>query len=469
MLELLAKEPLKVIFLFVFISLAGAFVFINLKRPKLLFFVLIAYIPFSFRTNSGCLAMYLFILFFILLLFIRKDFNPDFSISNLSGITIVLLVFLASQISLLTTDSQSIFVNNLRNKIQLAPRYYLLLTMVSNVFVYLITKRFVRDKKDLIIILKILVFSGFFVTFVGYLQLLGRGLYFFKYIVIAESPNWATRIAGTMQGYEMFAEYTGLLLVLSIGLFLISGKRLHKIIYLIIILNFIIIMALTQTRGIYVALGIAVIYLVILMGAIGRFRVSIGVSIASVSLIIMLGASVYFIDQLRPEHSFIERFEDFERFDLEKKQFSTRTLAWASGMELISNMTAVEKIFGAGNKYLNEGERAIERLNWPHCMYMTYILRDGFLGLSLFAVFLVYLYCVSIKGIISRKTDKQVFILSVCLHICLIIFIVHEIKIEFLRHDRTQNFYWMFFALISSLPLLGRAKTEGGNKDSNIN
>lgn len=456
MLDLLAKEPLQVVLLFLILSIATSFIFINLKNTKLLFFCLAAYIPFSFRTNSGSLAMYLIILLFFLILVVRDQAPSEQKGAIVVSAILAFLVFLTSQFSLFTTEHYGLVVRNLNNKIQLAPRYYLLLTMFSNFFIFLIAKKFVKTKEDLALVVKILVLSGGAVTLVGYLQIINRGLYFFKYIVIAESPKWATRVAGTMQGYETFAEYTGIMLVLSVGLFLVARRRVVKFLYLCLIFNFIVIMTLTQTRGIYVALGVAVAYLIILMWAIGRYRVSIGISIAAVSLVVMLAGSIILIDQFRPEHSFIKRFEDFERFDLKKKQFSTRTVAWANGIELISNMTPMEKIFGAGNKYLGQGERAREHINWPHCMYMSYILRNGYLGLAVFSVFILWLYGCSLRGIINNP-DRELFIFSVCLHLALVIFIVHQAKIEFLRHDRTQNLYWLFFALLSTLPYIKQA------------
>lgn len=465
MAELLVVDPYKLFFFFLFVSLGASYVFMNLRNPKRLFYVLVFYLPLSFKTNSGSLAMYLAIMLFLILIVVN-DPESKYDFKSFDSI-IVLLILVASLLSIVFAETHTVlFVLNKNKKIMLNPRYVLGITMFSNVILYFLAKRFISTKEDLIKIIKYVVFSASIASLAAYLQLINKGLFLFKYIVISENPYWAKRIGGTMQGYEILAEYTAILIILSIVLFLLANKKSEKILYLFLILNFFIILTLTQTRGIYVAGFLTMIYLIFVLVFSGKFKLGLKYLAGIVLVSVILISAIFIVDQFRPESRFIERFTRFERINLKKGSFDTRNIAWQRGLNYISEMSAKEKIIGANNKYLGQGEiedRVRTAINWPHCLYMSIILRDGYLGLILFFVYLGWLYKQTIYGIIRQKSinDRDYFIIGMAFHMILILLMIDEIKIEFIRHDRTQNIYWIFFGIMSAFSVLMKREKTG--------
>ncbi len=198
------------------------------------------------------------------------------------------------------------------------------------------------------------------------------------------------------------------------------------------------------------------LYLISLFFLTGKFKTIIKFITVFVAILIFSIGSLFIIDQLRPDSSFVERFDKLAEIDIKKGQFDTRSGVWKLGTQRINNMSSMEKIFGAGYKYLFRGEQGSVYQGWPHCLYFTYILRDGFVGFALLLIFFAWLYKASIIGIVRDRYlhDKELFLISIAFHLVLIIFIVDQAKIEFIRHDRTQNIYWLMFGLISVLSTL---------------
>ena len=453
MLEWINIRPFQMVLFFTLISFFTICILWNLKNPKRLFFLLIFYIPLSFRTSSGTLGMYLVLSLYILFLNYR---DKDSEINRLTADTILIVsILLATTFSILTTEHTSFFVL-LDGRLRISYKYLYIITMGSNLAIYFLCKKFIVSKNDLVNTLKYLVISGTIASLAAYLQLIDRGLFVFKYIVLAENPKWSTRVAGTMQGYELLAEYTAILIVFSFLLLLLSTKKLHRIVYLVVISNFVIILTLTQTRGIYIAVVLSALYLISLFFLTGKFKTIIKFITVFVAILIFSIGSLFIIDQLRPDSSFVERFDKLAEIDIKKGQFDTRSGVWKLGTQRINNMSSMEKIFGAGYKYLFRGEQGSVYQGWPHCLYFTYILRDGFVGFALLLIFFAWLYKASIIGIVRDRYlhDKELFLISIAFHLVLIIFIVDQAKIEFIRHDRTQNIYWLMFGLISVLSTL---------------
>ena len=450
MIEYINDNAFKMIVFFLLFSGGIALIALNRKHPKRLFFLLILYIPLSFKSLSGSLVVYLIILNYLLSLRF-KDTDSQISIIQFDNILIA-LILIASTFSILNTGVISIVYFDI-GKIRISSEYLVIITMLSNIAIYSMAKKFITSKEDLIKAIKFMVLSGTIASLAGYLQLMGADKTFiFKYIVISENPKWSNRIAATMQGYEMLAEYTAILIIFSFLLFFLSHKRFHRIVYSVIILNFFIIMSLTQTRGVYVAIALSIVYLVILFFLTGKFKIGTKSFIGSVGIILILSISILIIDQMRREFSFVDRFKKFASIDVEKGQLDSRTGAWQYGIQAINQMTLSGKIVGMGSKYLGAKKVwGVKRGGWPHCLYLSYILRDGFLGMGLLLIFFAWLYKTSIKGILREKSisDRELFLIAVGLHLAFIIFIVDESKIEFIRHDRSQNIFWLFFGLIT--------------------
>jgi len=452
MIEYINDNPVKMLFFFFLLSGGLSFITLNLKNPKRLFFFLIFYIPLSFTSASGCLAVYLAIILYLWSIYYKIESKP----AGLQiDIILVYMILIACVFSFFNTEIVTPFFKD-AGKIRITPDFLVIIVMFSNISIYVMVKKFIISKNDLVKAVKFMVISGSVASIVGYLQWLAHGnVSVFKYIVFSENSVWQRRVAATMQGYEMLAEYTAILIVFTIMLYFLAEKRWHKVLYFFLSINFLIIMTLTQTRGIYIAIGLSIIYFAGILFVTGRVKHGFKFAFASVTIIFLLICSIYIIDQLRTDSIFIDRFGKFtENVNIKKGEYGSRTEVWQAGADVIGRMSFGEKLFGTGFKFLpssTNSSQVIKKAFWPHCLYLSYIIRDGFIGLALFIFFLAWLYKKSLICFFRYRLveDKQLFFIGAGLHLALIIFIIDEIKIEFIRTDRSQNIFWLLFGLIA--------------------
>lgn len=451
MIEYINDNPLKMIVFFILLSLGIIYLSIKLRQLKTIFFILVFYIPLSFKSAAGCLAMYMAIIICLLsLIFDSQEKRIEYSFIEK---VLIILLLITSFLSFININDIAPFYND-RGKLRLSREYWVILTMLSNIALYYLTKKYIKTKEDVLTILKIMVISATIASIAGYIQWLCPGHDFiFKYIVIADNPVWQRRIAATMQGYEMLAEYTAIIIIFISILYLLEKKKFYKLFYIVLMLNAFVIMTLTQTRGIYISIAISILYLIGLLSLTGKIKLSIKYMIGSILIFAILITLIFFIDRIRPESHFVERFLRLKKtVNIHKKQYGSRTGAWLWGIQIISKMSPLEKMFGSGYKHFPTSKSKTYRgiKGWPHCLYLSYMIRDGFLGLSVLLLFLFWLYTKSIIPFLKYKKlqDKDLFIIGAGLHLGLIIFLIDEMKIEFIRSDRSQNIYWVFFGLI---------------------
>lgn len=405
--------------------------------------------------------MYLVLLLCLFLFFNKKQNELSWYYTNID--TVLISTLLA--VSCLSVLRFPPLFNYDFGRARLGGEYLSLITMISCIGIYQMTKRFVISKKNLLTLLKIMVVSGSIASLAGYLQLINpSNTYLFKYIVVAENIKWTNRIAATMPGYELLSEYSMLLIMFTLILIIGSRSKKEKMVHCLFLLNLFLMLPLTQTRGIYVAIAAGLFYAIILLFFLGRIKTSIKALIYSAVVVTLLIGTIFVIDLARPESRFVERLKpDKINISISEGKFDTRTPAWLFGWELIGSSSTLEKVIGSGYKYFGKRAGVMKLTGWPHSLYLSYILRDGFLGLLVLFAFFAWLYVKSIQAIlISCKFDDMFWYkVSIILHVALVIFFINETKIEFIRHDRTQNIMWVFFAVITvSSAMIQRIKRE---------
>ncbi|MCW8856265.1 MAG: hypothetical protein OQJ95_02795 [Kangiella sp.] len=454
MFELFIHSPVKMSILIAFFVGSLVYVLMNIKNPKKLYYLTMFYIPLSFKSLSGSLVVYLILFLYIFSLSHKEKIN-NFS-TNATDKILVGLIFLASLFSLTTADINSIFYFS-QGRVRLAPDFLDIITFLSCIAIYSMTKKYIRTREDLYRLIKLMVISASIASLAGYLQIINpENTYIFKYIVLGEDRLWAGRVAATMQGYEFLAEYTAIMILLTLILIFHTRKPKIRYAYVILIINFIIILTLTQVRGIYIALALTVVYMIFLMLALGRLKSSFKLILYSTTAIFLLVASILTIDAVKPDAGFVDRFTELKDLDISKGQYATRTGAWEWAGQIISHMSTGELLIGAGRKYLHTGKGDRMVSSWPHSLYLSYIMRDGYIGLFIFLIFLLWLYKQSLNSITRAKKmrDNKLFIIAIILNFILVLFIIDEAKIEFIRHDRSQNITWLLFGIIVAFSLI---------------
>ncbi len=460
MIAYIESSPYKVLAFCIIFLLGGLVFLLWARKPQKLFFALVFYIPLSFKTGFGSLSLYFVIFFYLwVLVFTPPRLKTD-TLQLFERLLLSLLV-IASALSLIS--SPNFFYYHL-GKIRMSHDLLSVITMFSNFAIYHLARIFLKTKRDFLTLFKIMVTSGSIASIAGYLQTINPDkLYFFKYTVISTSERWVNRIAATMPGYEFLAEYTAILILMSMVLFLTTKKYTLRVLSLSALANFVLIMTLTQVRGIYVATALALIYLMLLLFLVGRFGSVIKIAVSSVFMLIVLITSILVIDHVRPETDFMGRFEKLKAVDIKKGELDTRSSVLSTAQQAFDQMSAYELVFGSGHKYLlPEGSL---KGSWPHCLYLSYPIRDGMFGLALLLLFLAMAYKRSLYGIIARKKlpEHTLYLIAVGLHLAFMIVLIDEIKIEFIRVDRSQNIIWLLWGTIMAYAVYLRKLVRGSN------
>ena len=446
MIAYINNDPLEVLFALLFAILAGTIIVIWRKEPQKIYFALVFYIPLSLKSSFGSLSIYLFISFYLLVLLFYPSSIRKNSVHPIEFLVLLLVVFSVS-LSLITTPN---FFFKDAGKLRISKDLLSIIIMISNVAIYHLSKIFLRTKFDFITFFKVTVLGGGIASLAGYMQAFEyENNPFFKYIAFSQNTKWgSTRVAATMQGYEFLAEYTVILIGFCTILFLVERKRFTRLIYALSIINFILLLTLTQVRGIYVAFALALLYLIILLFFNGKFGTMMKVAFFSCLTFILLLSSILIIDQFRPDTRFIDRIVKLQNIDVKEGSLDTRSGVWDYGLQVFQSMSLSEKFIGSGHKHLAPDKQ--NRGKWPHCLYLSYPIRDGVIGFFFFLLFLLIVYKNSLVGVIRsyKLVDKNLYMIALILHLLFVIILIDELKIEFIRLGRSQNIVWLFWGTI---------------------
>ena len=102
-------------------------------------------------------------------------------------------------------------------------------------------------------------------------------------------------------------------------------------------------------------------------------------------------------------------------------------------------------------------------------LYASYLFRDGIIGLTFFLLLMFVLYLRSFKALIKAAGyDKDSFLLALCFHLIIVVFLCHEIVIEFIRHDKWQIMTWTIFGIIGIGSLIIQGNVKGENIGKNM-
>ncbi|HVP14683.1 MAG TPA: hypothetical protein VMS88_04005, partial [Terriglobales bacterium] len=120
----------------------------------------------------------------------------------------------------------------------------------------------------------------------------------------------------------------------------------------------------------------------------------------------------------------------------------SRAGAWTGAWERIFEHPWI----GHGPYY--SGQSGTRLWFWPHCLYLFVPNNVGFIGLAIFLWLLGSLFRVSIPHTddLRRSRFSEGYLLIG--HVQLVVFIVDEIKIEYLRNPNYGFQIWFMFALI---------------------
>ena len=253
---------------------------------------------------------------------------------------------------------------------------------------------------------------------------------------IADNVDRGFRVYGTVGGFELFAEYSAIVLLSSCCMMLVSLDPRKKIIWLCIIFTSVIMLFMTKTRGPFVGLSICFSYLFIFhtrtfgLKNIILFLSGVVISIG-LGYIAFKGSKYNIIDALLNTN-----------IDVSGGKFDTRSKVWKYGYDYLMSMDINNQLFGVGPGIKS---RTALLLNFPHNLFLYLSISLGIFGSTLYLVWFVWIGF-SRQG--KPLQDKSTQLTTIFFKAIIIFFIIDQLKIEYTRESNYQQIIWAYFALI---------------------
>jgi hypothetical protein len=265
-------------------------------------------------------------------------------------------------------------------------------------------------------------------------------------------PNWLythpravliakeLRTMGPFHDYELLSEYFALNIPL-VFLCLVRSKRLlGRAVYALILFADLFLMFSTITRGGIIILMIGFIYLVFTSRRDLNFVRLTAITATLVLLMVFIDA---FISRYTTSGSLFARLfaTTFTSGVIPENRYG----AWQFGI-----------VRGLETPFIGHGPawdyaKGLERRGIPHSIFMYLFDLTGLFGLSAFIFFLYRIVKMSIRSIGASLVSSpfpQAFMKV--LHVCLVMLIIDQIKVEYLRNNIYTYFVWLLFGLIAA-------------------
>jgi hypothetical protein len=241
------------------------------------------------------------------------------------------------------------------------------------------------------------------------------------------------RVGSSFRDYELLSEYCGIVLLLSAFQFLRARSQTRRALLGLFVLFNLYTMFTTVTRGVVVALLIALPYLFYVI----RRRLNPVKFMTAVTLILVLAIAMNFMVA-----QFTNSGDMFARLGSTKVVHGivpeAREAPWGNAFK----RSLVHPILGQGPYY---DEMPGYEYWWPHNVYLYFANLVGFPGLGFFLMILAGLFMLlrPVVDDLNHESYSDAYLLIARTQ--LILFMFNELKIDYLRNDIYQFQIWQLF------------------------
>jgi hypothetical protein len=258
------------------------------------------------------------------------------------------------------------------------------------------------------------------------------------------------RMGGPFRDYELLAEFFALNAPLIFLLAIRSTRMLTRMFYGSLLVVDIFMMFTTITRGAFISLSIGFVYLLLTCRRDLNILRLVFITASFVIIILVLETVVA---QYTISGSLFERLGNitFEEGGLP----TARALGWKQGITR-----------GMWHPFLGNGleldwAKEMEQRVYPHNGYLFLFDLTGLFGLLSFLYFLFRLLRTSFAGFGSSLVNSPFsHALMKILHVWLIMFIIDQMKIDYIRNDIYMYYIWLFFGMIAATGNVIRRENE---------
>jgi O-antigen ligase len=390
-------------------------------------------IPFpQYTTIGSTTVIFAFIIFAIWLLRVSLGYERRPIASGVELPLVILVLFFVISFLKVNDAHWAIAVSKFR-------------IFISSVLIFYLVVNLIRTERDIHFILNALVLSFCFVAAVAIVELwIPRYAYIFD-IIHVKSTQEATvegaRVGSVFGDYEMFAEYLAIFIPILLIRVLNEKIVLKQLVWVPLLGAAIVLLLATATRGGFISLIVGMIYLVWIARRIVNYQKLLPV--------IILGAILFYVAAI-VLNRYTESASLFGR--LGKTKFvsgmpDTRAQRWSEAWSRIVESPWI----GHGPYYfIGVDEKNIEHKH-SHSLFLHVSYLIGIPGALVLYWLLFRALRMSYRAAKRYATRRgELAYTVVLLSSILVIFLVDEVKIEFMRYDNTQQFTWTMLGLLLS-------------------
>jgi len=256
------------------------------------------------------------------------------------------------------------------------------------------------------------------------------------------------RVGSTFLDYELFAEYCALNLILQIFMLQHASTKTRKAMVAGLMILTLYCLFGTITRGAIVAFLAGLVYLAWL----SRTRLNFVKLTTSTFLVVgLIVGGDFVVSTLTHSTSVINRLE---RSTLTNGMPDSRAPAWIAVWDKVLD----SPLIGHGPYYSIEKGLGLEW--WPHNVYLYYAYIVGFVGLFFFLWILRELWIISRPRAPSFGSGTYIETATVLIRVLLFVFMLDQVKIDYLRNGTYSFFAWFLFGLVLAVSNVARAEAR---------
>ncbi|HEX7877897.1 MAG TPA: O-antigen ligase family protein [Candidatus Eisenbacteria bacterium] len=319
-------------------------------------------------------------------------------------------------------------------------------TILASIFVFYLIVSAVRDEETLKRMMKIITIMSITCWLTAIWELVFPGRAIIPGWILSgayynpEAIERGLRVGGPFQDFELFAEFNAMLLPVMIFQAARAEDRKQRLFFLgLVLLNFFTLMA-TVTRGATIALFAGMLYMLFLLRKTTPIKT---LAIVAGLAIIVFSVVEFYLSNFTVSGSVLDRL-------LGTKMVNGMPDSRTFWPDILAR--ALEKPWVGHGPYYEFGEPGREKLKrffWPHNGYLYYLHTVGILGTAAFLWMLFRMLAGSFKDSI-HKLDSADYPSSLLFawHVSLVIFMIDQLKIEYLRSQYYQFWPWIVFGML---------------------
>jgi O-antigen ligase len=328
--------------------------------------------------------------------------------------------------------------------------------MVGCWLMFVVVASNVRTQRDFERVLVFHAVSVFLVCLVAVWELThpGANVSEFLYTPLksfeADASLTNIRVGSVFSDFELLCEYCALNALLVLFLFLRSRSLLTRLAHGGLLVFVVFVLFTTVTRGGLIALAVGAVYL---MWALRRRLTFVGVT---VSLALVVVGAVAMNAYVASSTQSGDLFERLFASEIQGLIPDSRAKVWPEAWARIFQ----HPLIGHGPLYtVLSGARIF---HWPHSLPLFIANNIGFIGLAVFAWLLWTLFRLTRPVTDDLRNGDYVESYLIVARTQMVVFLVDEIKIEYLRNEVYQFQVWLLFALMVAAHQIARARRAHG-------